>query len=234
MRILFSVFFLFFVILFSFGQENPYPCVQINNDGNYVITRTINNLKELDNPDFKKELRSELIIQISSFIESSTTITSSNSLKNKKGKKNTNSQARVLAESILNNPLIRVCKIPGTNESFVTMSIGKTEYSKNVYSYFIKRLRTESNGLSSLLKLGNINNKRIYKEKIDYYKNSLAQLSSLIPLVSLNTDTQGIFDRFASDVYILENQYVVWRKNKQQKIKDRGQSVVDGIKNIFK
>ena len=98
----------------------------------------------------------------------------------------------------------------------------------------MKRLRTESNGLSSLLKLGNINNKRIYKEKIDYYKNSLAQLSSLIPLVSLNTETQGIFDRFASDVYILENQYVVWRKNKQQKIKDRGQSVVDGIKNIFK
>ena len=49
MRILFSVFFSFFVILFSFGQENPYPCVQINNDGNYVITRTINNLKELDN-----------------------------------------------------------------------------------------------------------------------------------------------------------------------------------------
>ena len=234
MRIFFSTFFLVFVILFSFGQENPYPCIQINNDGNYVITRTINNLKELDNPDFKKELRSELIIQISSFIESSTTITSSNSLKNKRGKKNTSSQARVLAESVLNNPLIRVCKIPGTNESFVTMSIGKTEYSKNVYSYFVKRLRTESNGLSSLLKLGNINNKRIYQEKIDYYKNSLAQLSSLIPLVTLNSETQGIFDRFASDVYILENQYLVWRKSKKQKLKDGGKSVVEGIKNIFK
>ena len=187
MRILFSVFFSFFVILFSFGQENPYPCIKINNDGNYITTRTINNLKELDDPDFKKELRSELIIQISSFIESTTTITSSNSLKNKKGKKNTNSQARVLAESVLNNPLIRVCKIPGSNEIFVTMSIGKTEYSKNVYSYFIKRLRTESNGLSSLLKLGNINNKKIYQEKIkDFSEGSRGNMISegLLPLLN--------------------------------------------------
>ena len=32
----------------------------------------------------------------------------------------------------------------------------------------------------------------------------------------------------------LENQYLVWRKSKKQKLKDGGKSVVEGIKNIFK
>ena len=33
---------------------------------------------------------------------------------------------------------------------------------------------------------------------------------------------------------MLENQYVVWKKNKGKKIKDGGKKILDGVKNIFK
>ena len=214
------------------AQSDPYPCVKIQRGDNYIVTRTISGYKDLDDPEFKGNLKKELVFQISSYIESTTTITSSNSLKNLRGKKNTNSISNVVANSVLNNPLIRVCG--EKPELFVTMSITKEEYSKNISTFFERKLKRASSSLSGLLKLGNIDNKKIYKEKISYYKNELAQISSLIPVITLNKDTENILDRFDRDLSILENQYVVWKKNGSKKIIDGGKKIINGVKNIFK
>jgi hypothetical protein len=137
----------------------------------------------------------------------------------------------MVANSVLNNPLIGVCG--EKQQYYVTMSITKKEYSKNVNTFFERKLKYASNSLSGLLKLGNIDNKKIYKEKISFYKNEMFQISSLISLVKLNENTEEILNKFTRDLSILENQFVVWKKNKGKKIKDGGQRIIDGIKGIF-
>ena len=209
------------------AQSDPYPCVKLNRSDNYIVTRTISGFKDLDDQEFKGNLKKELVFQISSYIESTTTITSSNSLKNLRGKKNTNSISNVVANSVLNNPLIRVCG--QKPELFVTMSITKSEYSKNVNTFFERKLKFASTSLSGLLKLGNIDNRKIYKEKISFYKNEMSQITSLIPVVKLNTDTESILDRFDRDLSMLENQYVVWKKNKGKILK----GIIDGVNKIL-
>jgi len=223
--------FLFTVYNLS-AQVNPYPCVEIIVDENYISPpEFINEIKELDDPELIGRLKNKLVLQISSYIESTTTITSSNSLRNLRGKKNTNSISNMVANSVLNNPLIRVCG--EKQQYYVTMSITKKEYSKNVNTFFERKLKYASNSLSGLLKLGNIDNKKIYKEKISFYKNEMFQISSLISLVKLNENTEEILNKFTRDLSILENQFVVWKKNKGKKIKDGGQRIIDGIKGIF-
>ncbi len=209
------------------AQSDPYPCVKLNRGDNYIVTRTITGVKDLDDPEFKGNLKKELVFQISSYIESTTTITSSNSLKNLRGKKNTNSISNVVANSVLNNPLIRVCG--EKPELFVTMSITKAEYSNNVNTFFERKLKRASSSLSGLLKLGNIDNRKIYKEKISFYKNEMSQITSLIPVVKLNKNIESILDRFDRDLSMLENQYVVWKKNKGKILK----GVIDGVNKIF-
>ena len=156
-------YFLLIIFLAGFSilsaQSNPYECVEIDRNQDYFITRTINSFKDLDNTEFKGNLKNDLILQISSYIESTTTITSSNSLRNLRGKKNTNSISNMVANSVLNNPLISVCKVG--SELFVTMSITKEEYSKNVNTFFERKLKRASSSLSGLLKLGSIDNKKI-------------------------------------------------------------------------
>ena len=137
----------------------------------------------------------------------------------------------MVANNVLNNPLIRVCG--EKQQYYVTMSITKKEYSKNVNTFFERKLKYASNSLSGLLKLGNIDNKKIYKEKISFYKNEMFQVSSLISLVKLNEDTEETLNKFTRDLSILENQFVVWKKNRGKKIKDSGQRIIDGIKGIF-
>ena len=231
MKNLFFLFFLFSVFNVN-AQSNPYPCVEIVINDNYISPpEFINEIKDLDDPELIGRLKNKLVLQISSYIESTTTITSSNSLKNLRGKKNTNSISNMVANSVLNNPLIRVC---GEQPQFyVTMSITKREYSKNVNNFFERKLKRASSSLSGLLKLGNIDNKKIYKEKISFYKNEMSQITSLIPVVNLGNETEILLDRFDRDLSMLENQYVVWKKNKGKKIKEGGQRILDGIKNIF-
>ena len=226
-------FIIFFIngVFMAQGQSNPYPCSTINIDDNYIVTRTISSYQDLDDSEFKGNLKQELVFQISSYIESTTTITSSNSLKNLRGKKNTNSISNMVTNSVLNNPLIRVCG--DSSNQFVTMSITKAEYSKNVNTFFERKLKFASSSLSGLFKLGNIDNKKIYKEKINFYKNEMFQISSLISLVKLNPSSEETLNKFTRDLSILENQYVVWKKNKGKKIKESGQRIIDGIKNIF-
>ena len=228
MKLLISAF-LLIKVFFINGQINPYPCKSFDDKEDFIFTSTISSIKSLDNPDFRSQLRGGLINKISSYVESTTTVTFSNSLKNKKGKKNTDSEARVISNSVLNNPIISVCNFPGSDEMFVTMSINKHEYAKSIYTYFIRKLKSESAGISSLLDIGNINNRKIYKEQLQNYKQAQYDLNSLIPQVNLNKEDQDLFDNFSKDVYLLENQYVSWKKNKTQKLKDRGQSIIDGI-----
>ncbi len=226
------VYLFFFTVSTLTAQVNPYPCVEIIVDENYISPpEFINEIKELDDPELIGRLKNKLVLQISSYIESTTTITSSNSLRNLRGKKNTNSISNMVANSVLNNPLIRVCG--EKQQYYVTMSITKKEYSKNVNTFFERKLKYASNSLSGLLKLGNIDNKKIYKEKISFYKNEMFQISSLISLVKLNENTEEILNKFTRDLSILENQFVVWKKNKGKKIKDGGQRIIDGIKGIF-
>ena len=226
------VYLFLFTVCNLFAQVNPYPCVIINVDENYISPpEFINEIKELDDTELIGRLKNKLVLQISSYIESTTTITSSNSLRNLRGKKNTNSISNMVANNVLNNPLIRVCG--EKQQYYVTMSITKKEYSKNVNTFFERKLKYASNSLSGLLKLGNIDNKKIYKEKISFYKNEMFQVSSLISLVKLNEDTEETLNKFTRDLSILENQFVVWKKNKGKKIKDGGQRIIDGIKNIF-
>ncbi len=210
------------------AQSDPYPCVKIYHNSNYIVTKTISGYGDLDDQEFKGNMKNELVLQISSYIESSTTTTSSNSLKNLRGNKKTNSISNMVANSVLNNPLIRVCG--QKPELFVTMSITKSEYSKNVNTFFERKLKFASTSLSGLLKLGNIDNKKIYKEKISFYKNDLSQITSLIPVVKLSVDIENLLDRFDRDLSMLENQYVVWKKNKGKKLS----AIIDEIKDIFK
>tara|TARA_B100000586_G_C20096247_1_gene422614 strand:+ start:740 stop:1423 length:684 start_codon:yes stop_codon:yes gene_type:complete len=210
------------------AQSDPYPCVKIDHNNNYIVTKTIIGYGDLDDQEFKGNMKNELVLQISSYIESYTTITSSNSLKNLRGNKKTNSISNMVANSVLNNPLIRVCG--QKPELFVTMSITKSEYSKNVNTFFERKLKFASTSLSGLLKLGNIDNKKIYKEKISFYKNELSQITSLIPVVKLSVDIENLLDRFDRDLSMLENQYVVWKKNKGKKLS----AIIDGVKDIFK
>ena len=110
------------------------------------------------------------------------------------------------------------------------MSVSKSEYSKNIKTYFIRKLKRASNSISDLLKLGNIDDKKIYKEKIDFYKKEMSQITSLIAEVELNTETERMLDRFDRDLSMLENQYVVWRKDRRSKLNPK--NLIDGIKEI--
>jgi len=231
MKYLLIISFLIGTLLINAQSDDPYPCVKIDRSNSYMVTRTITGYQDLDNQEFKGNLKKELVFQISSYIESTTTITSSNSLKNLRGKKNTNSISNVVANSVLNNPLIRVCG--EKPELFVTMSITKAEYSKNVNTFFKRKLKFASTSLMGLLKLGNIDNKKIYKEKISFYKNEMSQITSLIPVVQLSGEEEKLLDRFDRDLSMLENQYVVWKKNRGQKFKIGGKKFIDGIKSIF-
>ena len=124
--------------------------------------------------------------------------------------------------------MIRVC---GEGpDMFVTMSVSKSEYSKNIKTYFTRKLKRASNSISDLLKLGNIDDKKIYKEKIDFYKKEMSQITSLIAEVELNTETERMLDRFDRDLSMLENQYVVWRKDRRSKLNPK--NLIEGIKEI--
>ena len=192
------------------AQSSPYPCVEIDRNESYVEVDFIDNYKDLDNPEFITNMKNKLALQISSYVESSTTIKSSNSLRNLRGKKNTNSVSNMVTNSVLNNPLISVCG--NSPELYVTMSVTKKEYSKNVNTHFERKLKFASSSLSGLLKLGNIDNKKIYKEKLSFYKNEMSQITSLIPVVELNNEIENLLDRFDRDLSMLENQYVVWKR----------------------
>lgn len=224
------IFYLSTIFTNLIAQPSPYPCVKIDRDESYVEVGFIDSYKDLDNVDFISNLKKKLALQISSYVESSTTITSSNSLRNLRGKKNTNSVSNMVTNSVLNNPLISVCG--SSPELYVTMSVTKKEYSKNVNTFFERKLKFASGSLSGLLKLGNIDNKKIYKEKLGFYKNEMSQITSLIPVVELNNEIEDLLDRFDRDLSMLENQYVVWKKNRLNKLKRIPKNIVDEIKKI--
>lgn len=227
-KIYFSICFIF-LSLISKSQQEAYPCTSISSDTDYIIVHTLEDgLKQLDDGEFKESLRFQLVSQILSFIETKTTIRTSNSLRNLRGKKNTDELSNSISSSILNNPLIRVCG-EGPN-MFVTMSISKSEYSKKIRTYFIRKLKRASNSISDLLKIGNIDDKKIYKEKIDFYKKEMSQITSLIAEVELNSDTERMLDRFDRDLSLLENQYVVWRKNRRSRLNPK--NLIEGFKEI--
>ena len=58
----------------------------------------------------------------------------------------------------------------------------------------------------------------------------MSQITSLIAEVELNSDTERMLDRFDRDLSLLENQYVVWRKNRRSRLNPK--NLIEGFKEI--
>ena len=91
-----------FVVLFLIHFINYTQC-NISSNENYIVRTTLINESQLDDPKFINQLKERLISQISSFVSSELTISSSKKL-NKKSKLETLTNIEAVTSGILNDP----------------------------------------------------------------------------------------------------------------------------------
>ena len=178
-------------------MENISQC-NISSAENYIVRTTLADKSKLDDPKFIDQLKERLISQISSFVSSELTINSSKKL-NKKSKLETLTNINVVTRGILNDPNIDYC------DGIVIISINKKEYKAKQYDFFKVKLRLASNSLEHLLEIGYIDDRKFLKEKIEYYRFEIAQLTAMLPLIQMQLNEEKIFNRLIKNFVVLEN-----------------------------
>lgn len=199
------------------------PC-SVSIYDNYVIKRHLDNERQLDDPQFINQLKEQLINQISSFVDSSVSISSSKKKKKRlRSSKTTNHNASVASLGILRDPLIQVCN------GVVIMSIGKDQYEKTQYDYFKMKLKSNSQSLEQLLQLGYIEDMKFLNEQIEIFNAKLNEVSVMLPLVDLQYEEQEMLNSFTTNVSILKLKKTDIKYGRRKKMKDR----LSGIKKGF-
>ena len=177
----------------------------------------------LDDPKFINQLKERLIAQISSFVSSELTISSSKRL-NKKSRLETLTNIDVVARGILNDPNIDYC------DGIVIISINKKEYKAKQYDFFKVKLRLASNSLEHLLEIGFIDDKKFLKEKIEYYSLEISQLTAMLPLVQIQSNEEKIFNRLINNYVVLENKKSEIKLLRKKKLNETIQNIKNKLR----
>ena len=209
-------------------------CETISIHDNFSIKLTFDSSSQINDPEFHNKAKQLLVNQISSFIDSSINISSSKKMgKNLRTKKTTTHNANVVSTGFLKDPKIDICN------NIFTMYVNKSDYENDQREFFMTKLHTYSNSLLHLLTLGNIDDMKFLKEKVNEYQQKLNELSSLLPLVTLTFSDRKVLDRFVSNVNILSTKKtdirlarINKRKNLANKFKKGLSKVANGIADL--
>ena len=206
---------LFLTPFVSYSQKAAEsPQCNISSSENYIVRTTLINESQLDDPKFINQLKERLISQISSFVSSELTISSSKKL-NKKSKLETLTNIEAVTSGILNDPNIDYC------DGIAIISINKREYKAKQYDYFKTKLTLASKSLEHLLEIGYIDDKKFLKEKIEYYSYEIAQLSAMLPLIKMQSNEEKVFTKLINNYTVLENKKSEIRLMRKKKWNDR-------------
>jgi len=202
-------------------------CENISIHDNFSIKLTFDSSKQMNDPDFHNKAKQLLVNQISSFIDSSINISSSKKMgKNLRTKKTTSHNANVVSTGFLKDPKIDICN------NIFTMYVNKSDYENDQREFFMTKLHTHSNSLLHLLTLGNINDMKFLKEKVNEYQQKLNELSSLLPLVTLTFSDRKVLDQFVSNVNILSTKKTDIRLARINKRKNLGNKLKKGLSKV--
>tara|TARA_B100001175_G_C19468646_1_gene620522 strand:+ start:539 stop:1243 length:705 start_codon:yes stop_codon:yes gene_type:complete len=224
----FCVFFLLIPFVFysqKAKDDNLPPQCDISISKNYIVKTTVTKEEMLDDPKFINQLKERLIAQISSVVTSELTISSSKRL-NKKSKLKTDNNIDIVARGILNDPNIDYC------DGIVIISINKKEYKAKQYDFFKAKLRLANSSLEHLLQMGFIEDKKFLKEKIEYYKLELNQLTTMLPLVQIQSIEEKIFNSLTNNVVLLENKKFEIKLMRKKKRNEFFENIKNGINNL--
>ena len=217
---------LILIILLGFMKMEA-QCKSVSIHENYSIRRTLEDESKLDDPEFINDLKQQLINQISTFVDSSVNIKSSNKKKKKiKSRKITERNSSIASLGILNDPTIYYCN------KVVTMSINKEEYKKNQYDYFTIKLETYADSLNNLLSIGNIDDVKFLKDMISSYGNKISEISSLLPLVSLKDKEKKILHEFTSNYNLLLTKEASIRYQRRENLNGRLKTLKKGFNRL--
>lgn len=202
-------------------------CENISVHENFSIKLIFDSSSQINDPEFHNKAKQLLVNQISSFIDSSINISSSKKMgKNLRSKKTTTHNANVVSTGYLKDPKIDICN------NIFTMYVNKNDYQNDQKEFFMTKLQTYSNSLLHLLNLGNINDMKFLKEKVDEYQLKLNELSSIQPLVDLSMSDRKIFEQFAVNVNILSTKKSDIRLTRKRNLKNLGNKFKKGLSKV--
>ena len=223
-------FYLVFLALFFFSAYVSAQCDKnlTNESRNYIATNIFKNEKELYSEKFRLGLKKRLVQKISSYVQTSTSMKSSFSLKGFKSKKSNTSKTRINAIALVVNAQYTKCG------NIAIISVNKKTYNQSQYNNFIRQLTFHSRNLNNLLKgMDESVSRRFVRKKVKFYTNILQDLSSLLPLVKLPEGDKLLMNQFSMDVSNLENKSDQLKQKKNAKIKKIGTDIKKGFKNLI-
>jgi hypothetical protein len=242
MKLFNSILGFFFFILNSFSQyKSAMPADYIGLVCNekllesklyYTASQKLKNIEEFYTDEFKSNLKRVLILEISSSITTSTTISSSNSLKNIIGKKNRESKARITAIGAAVFPKYMICKNGDIEIAFII--VNRKEYQKAQFDNFKRTLVFHARNLNNLIsRMDNSVTKKFMKQKVKLYTIKMDEIGALLPLIELKEKDEVLMQEFSVNVSRLENMYDQLRQKKRFKFKELLDKAKDGINNII-
>ena len=223
-------FYLVFLALFFFSAYVSAQCDKnlTNESRNYIATNIFKNEKEFYSEKFRLGLKKRLVQKISSYVQTSTSMKSSFSLKGFKSKKSNTSKTRINAIALVVNAQYTKCG------NIAIISVNKKTYNQSQYNNFIRQLTFHSRNLNNLLKgMDETVSRRFVRKKVKFYTNILQDLSSLLPLVKLPEGDKLLMNQFSMDVSNLENKSDQLKQKKNAKIKKIGTDIKKGFKNLI-
>jgi hypothetical protein len=219
----------------EFGQDNiGIECDEdLLNKFNYSSSKILENPKDFYSEEFKNNLKQALIMEISSSIRTSTTISSSSSLKDIIGKKRRESKARITAIGAAVFPRYMICDT-GEDYEVAFIIVNRKEYEKAQFDNFKRTLVFHARNLNNLISRMDISvTKKFLKKKVKFYTLKMDEIGALLPLIELNQKDNKLMQEFSINVSQLENLYDQIKQKKRFKFKELLDKAKDGINNII-
>tara|TARA_B100000795_G_C22791210_1_gene437033 strand:+ start:800 stop:1549 length:750 start_codon:yes stop_codon:yes gene_type:complete len=217
------------------GQDNiGIDCDEdLLNKFNYSSSRILENPKDFYSEEFKNDLKQALIMEISSSIRTSTTISSSNSLKNIIGKKSRDSKARITAIGAAVFPKYMICDT-GEDYQVAFIIVNRKQYEKAQFDNFKRTLVFHARNLNNLISRMDLSvTKKFLKKKVKFYTIKMDEIGALLPLIELNEKDNKLMQEFSINVSQLENLYDQIKQKKRFKFKELLDKAKEGINNII-
>ena len=223
-------FYIVFLGSFFFSTYASAQCDKklTNESLNYIATNIFKNEKEFYSDKFRLGLKKRLVQKISSYVQTSTSMKSSFSLKGLKSKKSNTSKTRINAIALVVNAHYTKCG------NIAIISVNKKTYNQSQYNNFIRQLTFHSRNLNNLLKgMDESVSRRFVRKKVKFYTNILQDLSSLLPLVKLPNEDKLLMNQFSIDVSNLENKSDQLKQKRNAKLKKMATDFKNGFKNLI-
>jgi hypothetical protein len=198
----------------------------------YRASQILKNKEEFYTDEFKSNLKRVLILEISSSITTSTTISSSNSLKDIIGKKKRESKARITAIGAAVFPKYMICNNGDFDIAFII--VNRKEYQKAQFDNFKRTLVFHARNLNNLISRMDVSvSKKFLKQKVKFYTTKMDEIGALLPLIELNGKDEVLMQEFSINVSRLENMYDQLKQQKRFKFKELLDKAKDGVNNII-